>query len=82
MNYNEWEEKFKPIEKEPGSYLGETYGEDLEIINKNDIHHVWTVVDGEGGLYIIPGKRFINRLNYILTEVPWDERYQGLEVEY
>ena len=82
MTFEEWEEKFKPLERSEGNILGETYGEDLEVINKNNVHFVWTLIDGDEGLFIIPGKRWVNRLNYILTEIPWDENYQLLEIEY
>jgi len=39
-----------------------------------DEHYVWTVMDdGEGGLCISPGKRFVNRLDYIITTEPWTD---------
>lgn len=55
--------------------LYETFGTDLEYvttINNKSPNRVWTVIDDEG-MYIVPGYRFVNRINYIICEKPWDE---------
>ena len=36
-------------------------------------HRVWTIVDCEGQLYVSPGYRFVNRIDYALCEVPWTD---------
>ena len=38
---------------------------------EDDPHRVWTIVDCEGQLYVSPGYRFVNRIDYALCEVPW-----------
>jgi hypothetical protein len=38
---------------------------------------VWTIVDCDGKLYVSPGFRFVNRVDYVLCRNPWtddDER--------
>ena len=33
-------------------------------------HFVWTVVEGDDGLVIVPGYAMVNRLSYYVTEHP------------
>ena len=43
-----------------------------------DPHLVWTIVDCDGKLYVSPGYHFVNRLDYVLCELPWtdEDMYQ------
>lgn len=34
--------------------------------------HCWTLVDTENGLFIVDGKRLVNRIGYLVTEQPHD----------
>lgn len=70
MTYDEWVERFDPIDNTDGTIFFETYGEDLEFINANDYHYVWTVYDDDS---ITEGRHFVNRLNYCVTLTPWKE---------
>jgi hypothetical protein len=47
-------------------------GGDFEIVRSYDAKFIWTVVDGGDGRdqFIIPGIHFVNRVCYLLTEVP------------
>lgn len=77
---------FKPrsdlsVERECwGGHGLETYGEDLEVVRKNDPNYLWTVLDGDSAndQWIVPGFHFLNRVCYIITEVPHD----GAEIEF
>lgn len=77
-----WEAKYQPIQNhiDPKSYdKFETYGEELDYvlsINKTDPKRVWTLVDGEDGLYIVSGCHFVNRLNYFITKNPCEWEYE------
>lgn len=55
-----------------GGHGLETFGEDLQIVNGYPEIFVWTVVDGCEGpnQWITPGIHFVNRICYLLTEVP------------
>ena len=77
-----WEEKYKPFTNQfDGSDKFETYGEELEFVRAQDPRCVWTLVDGDdGNLYIVDGYHFVNRINYFVTEVPFEGDY--LEVPY
>ena len=52
----------------------EWVGEDFEIVRRYDAKCVWTVVDSGTGSdqFIVPGMHFVNRVCYLLTEVPHD----------
>lgn len=55
-----------------GGHGLETFGEDLQIVKSYPESFVWTVVDGCEGpdQWITPGVHFVNRICYLLTEVP------------
>ena len=78
ITFEEFIEKYRPlknhlVEDAPfGGYMYETVGKEIDYIlplrNKDT---VWTVIEDDGYMYIIPGYHWINRIGYILTEVPW-----------
>ena len=70
-------EYFKPIPRLGtmrdiwGGHGLETYGEDLEIISRQDPAFLWTVVDGESAdQWITAGFHYVNRVCYLVTEKP------------
>jgi hypothetical protein len=73
MTYDEWEEKYKPIQNHIDPHQGfrfETFGEELEFIKQQPVDRVWTITEADDDLIITNGFSFVNRLNYIVTEVP------------
>lgn len=59
--------------------------EDAEIeykaeVDEETLHRLWTVLDCEGELAIMPGRHYVNRLSYILTTEPWT--VDDLETEW
>lgn len=58
----------------------ETFGNDLDTVQKLDASYVWTVLDGGSGndQWISPGIHFVNRVCYLVTE----KSHQGLNVEF
>ena len=71
--YNKFEQMFEPLVRPDGTILFETYGADLERIRQTDNHHVWTLVDCDGKLFITAGYHLVNRMNYIITQKPWQD---------
>lgn len=79
--YQEWEEKYMPVETSPNHIMFETHGNDEEIISAVPNKYVWTVVDGEGSkIYAIPGRHIVNRLNYILCRKPWTDKNEEVQL--
>jgi hypothetical protein len=64
------------------SQLGmyETFSPDIEIVQAADPRCVWTAVDGDGGMFMVSGMHFVNRIYYYISEVPREndehEEYQ------
>ena len=59
----------------------ETYGAELEFVRAQDPRNIWTLVDGDdGNLYIVSGYHLVNRINYFVTEVPYEG--DGMDVPY
>lgn len=63
-----------------GGHGLETYGEDLEIVRRYDENFLWTIVEGDSvnDQWIVPGFHYVNRVCYVITEVP----HNGAEVEF
>lgn len=55
------------------THLFETYGTDLKRVQNTPINHIWTLLDCGGKLYLSAGFHRINRLNYVITQIPWTE---------
>jgi hypothetical protein len=77
-----WEAKYKPVTNHfDGTDKFETYGEELDFVRAQDPRCIWTLVDGDdGNLYIVDGYHLVNRINYFITEVPFEGNF--LEVPY
>lgn len=77
LTWQQWEEIYKPIPN-PSDTSGDTIsfdteGKDLEEVSKYPENQIWTGKDG-GGIYteIISGMHLTDRLEYYITQVPWD----------
>jgi hypothetical protein len=88
QGWNEWETKFKPIKnqfRDPQheEVAFETYGEEWEFVKAQDPKYVWTNIQGDMSDLIVAGFAFVNRLQYYITEIPWENEddYVLLSVE-
>jgi hypothetical protein len=79
--YDKWVEEFQPMpnhlrNQDNGLELAyETYGEEVEYVNLQDEKFVWTEVDGDEGTYILAGWHFVNRIQYYITNRPWEDEW-------
>lgn len=75
LTWQQWEEMYKPIPNpnREDEIAFDWIGKDLEELRKYPVENIWTGIDG-GGRYIeiISGMHWINRLEYYITEVPWE----------
>lgn len=92
MEYDEWYDTYKPIKNTIGqpddiwlNIIFETFGAEQEFVMDNIANNtVWTMVDGDDGVWIINGFHFVNRIGYFVTEKPYDPNihYNILDMEY
>jgi len=84
MSEDEWREKYKPIKNhldDNASWNGlmfETYGDEHEFVKSTildkDYTYIWTYCHGDNNSsYISSGYHWINRLGYLITEIPFDK---------
>jgi len=82
LTWDEWVEKFKPIKNHITKYPNEhseyesfeTYGAEQEFVaSKIDERLVWTMGDGDMCTYLSNGYHYINRINYYVCAVPYEE---------
>lgn len=69
MTYDEFHENYRPTD--------EFFSDGVKALKRatnQDYHYVWTVVDTEGRYTAVSnGLHWVNRLEYIITEVPWED---------
>lgn len=77
QGWDTWAEKYKPIpnkfSKQPDELMYETYGEEVEFVQKADNRYIWTYVDSDMCSLLLAGYHYVNRLGYYITEVPWTD---------
>lgn len=75
---DDWEEKYKPLpnprkDEEDGfdAILFDTHIEsDLDVIKGYDPNRIWTLVESDEGMVIVHGFRWVNRMAYLISQVP------------
>jgi hypothetical protein len=72
-------DRFLPEENEDGDIKKyETYGEEYEEAKRKageDCKYLWTILEGDSGKwYLSPGFHLVNRMAYVITAKPWDEK--------
>lgn len=78
-SWSTFERRFRPIDS-PDQTLW--WGRE-QLPRDVDPHLVWTIIDCDGKLTVSPGFRFVNRIDYVLCEVPWtDEDRQQPDYRY
>jgi hypothetical protein len=55
------------------NYSFETYGDELDYVTQQDEHHIWTEMDGDNGVYLVNGFHYVNRIQYYITNKPWND---------
>ena len=68
-NWRTFARRFRPIDG-PGGTL---YWRFEQLPKDVESRRVWTIVDCDGQLHVSPGCRFVNRIDYVLCEVPWTD---------
>jgi hypothetical protein len=87
QGWKAWEDKFKPIKnhfrKDPDETMFETYGEEVEFVQKADNKYIWTWIQGDMSDLVVAGYHYVNRLGYYISSVPWENEddYVLLSVE-
>jgi len=79
--YPEWEQELDAWEQQYRPIKNRLNGEELDFVMAQDPRCIWTLVDGDdGNLYIVSGYHLVNRINYFVTEVPYEGN--GMDVPY
>jgi len=65
MSWSTFERIYKPLTDQPIEHV--------DIPKGTEVHTIWTLVDAEGQLQLVPGWHIVNRLGYYITEKPWIE---------
>lgn len=84
LSYEDWKQQYKPIPNHlnpNASYDGllfETYGDESAFITAQPQNAVWTLLDCDGKLVLGNGCHVVNRMGYVVTEVPVPE---GVDIE-
>lgn len=78
-SWRSFERRFQPIDS-PDETI---WWRREQLPDGIDPHLVWTIVDEGGRLYVRPGFRFVNRIDYVLCAMPWtDDDLQQPDYRY
>jgi hypothetical protein len=70
-SFNSFESRYKPHDSTSQGFI---VFEQWEIPSGLDYRYVWTIVDGDSGkMYLSPGYHLVNRIGYVLCEIPFNE---------
>jgi hypothetical protein len=61
----------------------ETYGEELQYVLFTNLvrpKHVWTYCEEDEILFLAQGFHRVNRLGYVITELPYDGEYTTIRI--
>jgi hypothetical protein len=61
--------RFRPIDGPEGALCWRF----KQLPKDAEPRRVWTIADCDGQLHVRPGYRFVNRIGYVLCEVPWTD---------
>ena len=80
MTEDEWFETYKPIKNHIDTnasfdgHMFETYGDEVEFVKSQPENRIWMYGDGDdGGTYIWSGWGFVNRIGYLVSQIPVPE---------
>lgn len=74
MTEDEFDKRFTVIESAGNGSYHERVPEGVPP------ERVWTAVDGDdGGIYLLPGYHIVNKVDYVITEEPWDDTIEEVE---
>ena len=75
LDYDGWVEQFKPITNPNTDQIAFDTHDDAEFLRSQPHSKIWTLIDcpDSNDAIIVNGPRFINRLEYYVTEVEHNE---------
>ena len=80
MTFEEADEQFRFIPNNYDEYssfdglMFETYGDEVEFVKSQPENRIWMYGDGDdGGAYIWSGWGFVNRIGYLVSQLPFPE---------
>jgi len=90
--WDEFIEKYKPVKNHLNNnapyngYMYETYGDEYKYIEKisvnpNTSSKIWTICEEDGVTFIQAGWHFVNRLGYIITEKPFENKEDQFRIK-
>jgi len=89
ITYSKWVETFKPVKNHltPNTKLEglvfETRGNNLGFVRAANPDCVWTLVEGDSNRwYVVDGYHLINRIGYLITEIPHENHVGGYSIFY
>lgn len=82
IDYDDWWAQWQPLPnrlREDAPFDGamfETFGEELAHVLAAPEQTIWTLIEEGDVTVIVNGLRFVNRLGYFVTELPWPDGAQ------
>lgn len=84
MLYSTFVKRFRPEMDETGESLKQYDFDDPAVTNVSpeQEHFIWTMLDCDGKMFIVPQHHTVNRMYYVRTAVPWTKAELDREIRY
>lgn len=88
LSFENWEKKYKPIHNprsKDNIFFCTHTEEDIKFLKENQVDdslNIWTLVDGGNECWIDSGWRWIDRMEYLITEIPRESKDILVQAEY
>lgn len=79
MTYSQWVEQYKPVTNPDGSLKRIDEFEARQIATES-LGRVWTMLDDGETDWIASGLHYVNRMDYVLTEVALEDGIEHIDV--
>ena len=76
LTFDQWMEAYRPIQNPngddgvSGTFFSPQKKQNMEFLDKHPKANVWTLVEDEGGEYILAGMHYVAAVGYFVTENP------------
>ncbi len=71
LSDTDWDSRFNWIDSPTGNAVWER-PEIRDAAEPIEATHLWTILDIDGDLYIVPGYHFVNSYGYVVTKEAWE----------
>ena len=71
ISFDDWSEKYEVIKEIDWDRFDDELR--VRLMEKDNFHTLWTMVESDGQMFIQPGHWYVNRMRYYITREAWED---------